>query len=165
MLPDYLTYDLDIIFCGTAVGHQSARSRHYYAHPKNKFWRIIHEIDLTTRRLRPDEDHLVIRFGIGLTDLVKGVAGTDKELSKEQFGPSALEEKVLRYRPNVLCFNGKRAAQVYIGRSSVNYGLINETIENTLIFVAPSTSGMANRWWDIKVWHSLSGLINNRAKT
>jgi len=67
ILPDVLAPGLSIVFCGTAAGTESARRRAYYAHPQNRFWRVLHEAGLTPRRLAPAEFALLPDFGLGLT--------------------------------------------------------------------------------------------------
>ncbi len=79
ILPDVLAPGLRIVFCGTAAGTESARRRCYYAHPQNKFWRALHEVGLTDRRLDCSEFALLPQFGIGLTDIAKTASGMDKE--------------------------------------------------------------------------------------
>ena len=71
MLPDLLDYNLDVVFCGTGAGTESARRQHYYAGSGNKFWPTLYTVGLTRRRLRPSDYEMLLDFRIGLTDLVK----------------------------------------------------------------------------------------------
>jgi double-stranded uracil-DNA glycosylase len=80
VLDDMLAPGLRIVFCGTAPGRLSAEQQAYYAHPQNKFWRILHETGLTPRRLRPDEYRELLTLGIGLTDIAKHAFGMDNQL-------------------------------------------------------------------------------------
>jgi len=41
VLPDYLAPGLKVVFCGTAVGEQSAARGHYFAGRGNDFWRLL----------------------------------------------------------------------------------------------------------------------------
>lgn len=160
MLQDLLTESLTLIICGTAAGERSAKFQNYYAQPGNKFWRTLYEVRLTSRLLFPIEYRELLKEKIGLTDLVKGKSGMDKNLKVSDFGDRELSDKIRMYRPKILCFNGKRAAQLFlIERSRINYGLQTEIIGQTRIYVAPSTSGAASRWWDIKYWEELSKLV------
>jgi TDG/mug DNA glycosylase family protein len=68
-----------------------------------------------------------------------------------------LREKIHRYQPRVLAFTSKRAAQEYLGRP-VAYGLADEMIGPTRLFVLPSPSGAARRYWDLAPWRDLSDL-------
>lgn len=159
MLDDCLTPDLNLVFCGTAASSVSAARGHYYAGPGNKFWKTLHEIGLTPRQLAPAEYPLLPSFGIGLTDIVKGQSGMDSQIDFRGSDKEAVERKILHFQPQVLCFNGKRAAEVFLGKKSPEYGLLNECIGKTKMFVAPSTSGSANGFWDIGKWHRLAQLL------
>ena len=99
----------------------------------------------------------MVRYGIGLTDLVKGKAGMDHQLTAVDFDFESFRHKIIQYQPTYLCFNGKRAAQEFLGRK-VAYGLQVESMGSTKIFVAPSTSGAANRYWNIELWCELARL-------
>jgi len=56
----------------------------------------------------------------------------------------------------MLCFNGKRAAQQFLGRTDVALGLQSEMVGATRLFVAPSTSAAARRYWRLEVWQALA---------
>jgi TDG/mug DNA glycosylase family protein len=117
MLPDVLHNDLKIVFCGTAAGDTSARLQMYYAGPGNKFWKVLHEVGLTPRVLVPKEFVDLPQYGLGLTDLVKDASGMDNNIDFTNKGTEILRDKIIRFRPRVLCFNGKRAAQEFLSRS------------------------------------------------
>jgi double-stranded uracil-DNA glycosylase len=80
VLPDVIEPALDVVFCGTAAGKVSAEQEAYYAHPNNKFWKVLFESGLTARRLKPHEFRRVLEFQIGLTDMCKDVYGSDNEI-------------------------------------------------------------------------------------
>lgn len=160
MLTDLLQPNLDLVFCGTAAGTASAQRQAYYAGRGNKFWRILHETSLTPRRLEPEEFVLLPKFGIGLTDLVKGKAGMDHTLVKDDYDRETFESRILEFQPRVVCFNGKQAAMAYLQTKKVAFGLQSEVrIGNTAIFVAPSTSGAAGGFWDESIWFELAKLV------
>src|SRR3972149_5544205 len=116
-LPDYLAPGLDIVFVGINPGARSARTGHYYGNPRNPFWRLLHEAGLTPRRLRPEEDHLLPAFGIGITDIVKRPSRGVGDLAGTEFrrGRAALEAKLLRVRPRIVCFNSKTGFVPFFG--------------------------------------------------
>ena len=155
MLPDVLNYNLIVVFCGTAVGAKSAKVAAYYAGPGNKFWRTLYTIGLTPRMLSPSEYASLKEYGVGLTDLVKAKSGSDAILASGDFGQSEFEAKIRRFAPRFVGFNGKRAAQEYLGRKKVSIGPLDEQIDRTRLFVLPSTSGAANGYWDEKPWRQL----------
>lgn len=164
MLPDVLQNDLKIVFCGTAAGDTSARLQMYYAGPGNKFWKVLYEIGLTPRILVPSEYVNLPQYGLGLTDLVKDASGMDIDIDFSNKGTESLRDKIIRFQPRVLCFNGKRAAQEYLSRS-VSYGILPEQIGTTRLFVAPSTSGAANGFWNIKWWNELAKLVHRDSQS
>lgn len=161
ILPDVLCAGLDIVFCGTAAGAESARRGAYYAGPGNAFWPTLFRVGLTPRVLAPEEFRTVSRYGLGLTDMAKNVSGNDHELPKGSFDPARLARAIRRHRPGFLAFTSKRAATAFLGRP-VAYGLQGITIGSTRIFVLPSPSGAARRHWDPSQWQALARLVTRR---
>jgi TDG/mug DNA glycosylase family protein len=142
-LPDYLAPGLDIIFVGINPGMQSARAGHYYANPRNPFWRLLHEAGLTPRQLRPDEDHLLPTFGYGITDIVKRPSQGVADLTAADFrrGRRILEEKLLACQPRIVCFNSKTGFVNFFGPEAFRrFGRQDVTIGSSRMFVTPSTS-------------------------
>lgn len=113
MLPDYLEPELDVVFVGTSVATASANQGHYYSGPGNKFWEFLWEAGLTGERLLvPEQDATVCTYGIGLTDVVKGRASSsDNLLRASDYDVSSFLEKIARYTPRVVAFNGQEAAR------------------------------------------------------
>ena len=160
MLADVLREELEVVFCGTAVGKKSASRGAYYAGPGNKFWRTLFEMELTPRLFQPSEFPELLGCGIGLTDLVKTRAGRDSALSASDFDWQSLYEKVKKFFPHVLAFNGKRAAEAFLDHP-VTYGLQKEKIGDTFLFVLPSTSGAASGYWDEVYWAELADFLKD----
>lgn len=156
ILPDLLRHDLPLVICGSAAGTVSARQRAYYAHPQNRFWPTLKTTGLTPRLLMPAEFPLLLEFGIGLTDITKTQFGSDIDLTGHD--SSRLHAALATLRPKILAFNGKRAASLGLGRPSKSlvYGRQTETVHGTAIFVLPSTSPLAVRWWNEAPWHALA---------
>jgi TDG/mug DNA glycosylase family protein len=157
VLPDVLAPGLTAVFCGTAVSAVSARRRAYYAGPGNAFWPTLFSVGLTPRLLAPEEYGILPQFGLGLTDLAKTVSGADRILTREDFAPDALIDKIEQHRPKVLAFTSKRAAEEFRG-GVVTYGLLTERIGGTRLFVLPSPSGAARGYWDLAPWCELASL-------
>jgi double-stranded uracil-DNA glycosylase len=142
-LPDYLAPGLDIVFVGINPGEQSARAGHYYANPRNPFWRLLHRAGLTPRQLRPDEDRLLLTFGCGLTDIVKRPSRGLADLASADFrrGQPILEGKLLRFRPRIVCFNSKTGFVNFFGAGIFRrFGRQEVIIGASRVFVLPSTS-------------------------
>ena len=158
MLEDVLDYNLKLVICGTAVSNYSASMREYYAGESNKFWRTLYDVKLTTELISSSNYLNLLNHRIGLTDLVKMKSGLDDNLELGDFDIKSFEAKICEFSPKILCFNGKNAAKIYFNSRSINYGIQNRYINNTKTFVAPSTSGAAGRYWDIKHWKDLAKL-------
>lgn len=158
-LDDLLEEGLRVVICGTAASRESAIRRQYYAGPGNRFWDVLAETGLTPIRLSPAEYRRLIEFGIGLTDVVKDQSGMDHELVVREGQGREVLDRIRVHAPAVLCFNGKRAAQETLGVRKVPYGPIPEPVGGTRLFVAPSTSAAARRWWDADIWRELADLV------
>lgn len=155
VLPDVLRPDLRIVFCGTAAGTASARAKAYYAGPGNGFWRILHEIELTPVQLAPMEFERLLEHGIGLTDICKVLHGSDLEVGTVEFDVAGLESRVAAVEPANLAFNGKNAARGALERE-VDYGAQPEQLGGAAVWVLPSTSGAARRFWDPEPWRRVA---------
>lgn len=166
VLPDVLEKGLKVVFCGTAVGYKAAQVGAFFAGRGNLFWEILHKTSLTPRKLKPEEFRTLTSYRMGLTDLVKTRAGSDKSLRPSDFEIDKFCSKIKEYSPKVIAFNGKKAAKMFFGRRSVDYGGPQEDkqkrIGNTVIFVLPSTAGTARGYWDDSYWMKLANFVNKR---
>ena len=143
------------MFCGTAPGTASAKARAYYAGPGNAFWQALHLTGLTPVELVPAEFERLPEFGIGLTDICKVSSGSDAEVGMVEFDLTGLQEKIAAVEPSQLAFNGKNAARGALERD-VLYGPQDEQIGGAPVWVLPSTSGRARRFWKIEPWQQLA---------
>jgi len=155
ILPDVLPPGLRLVVCGTAPGTRSAQDRAYYAHPQNEFWRVMHEGGVTPRRLAPHEYPDLPRYGVGLTDICKHAFGADSDLGRDDFDAQGLADRIAAAAPDILAFNGKYAAKRFLRRPQVPYGLLDDRIDATRLYVAPSTSKLARRYWNETIWMNL----------
>jgi TDG/mug DNA glycosylase family protein len=158
VLPDLLVPDLRVVFCGSAAGSASARAKAYYAGPGNRFWAALEETGLTPVRLEPAEFRRLPEFGIGLTDICKVLHGSDEEVGTVEFDVDGLRERVTAVEPANLAFNGKNSARGALERD-VAYGLQDEQIGGAAVWVLPSTSGAARRFWNPGPWQELAESI------
>ena len=155
VLPDILPPDLSLVFCGTAAGTASAKAGAYYAGPGNSFWATLHAAGLTPEQLEPAESARLTEFGIGLTDICKVRHGSGEEAGTVEFDVAGLEQKIAAAEPANLAFNGKNAARGALERD-VAYGLQDERLAGAALWVLPSTSGAARRFWSIEPWRELA---------
>lgn len=168
ILPDLLAPDLKLVFCGSALGAESARQKAYYAKPGNKFWPTLHAVGLTPRLFAPADYPALLDLRIGLTDINKTQSGNDDALDDTHDDVAGLAGKIERYRPAILAFTAKRPAQVFLKESfglkgPPAYGLQPQRIGRTHLFVLPSTSGSGVRYWDIAPWRALKKMVDRTA--
>jgi double-stranded uracil-DNA glycosylase len=161
LVPDLLAPDLKLVFCGTAPSKASAAARAYYAKPGNRFWPTLHSVGLTPRRFKPVEYPELLELGIGLTDLCKIHSGTDEQLPPGAFDIPVLRRKIETYRPQWVAFTSKNAAQSLLSRKA-EYGLQAEMIGRTRLFVLPSPSGLATKFWDEYWWKELARMVSKK---
>jgi double-stranded uracil-DNA glycosylase len=161
IVPDVLAPGLRLVFCGTAPSRASAAARAYYAKPGNRFWPALHSAGFTPRRFHPPEYAGLLELGLGLTDLCKGHSGNDDELPRGALDAEALRGKISKYRPGVVAFTSKNAAKAFLGRD-VDYGWQPERVGATRLFVLPSPSGQATRFWDEGPWRDLAAAVRPR---
>ncbi len=161
VLPDLLRPGLTVVFCGTAAGRMSAARGQYYAHPQNRFWRVLHETGLTPRLFAPHEYPLLLDLGIGATDIAKHASGMDHQLPKGALGRAALDDLRTRIgaaKPKLLAFTSLAGGRKFLG-PRVTHGPQAETIGETRIWVLPSPSPAAQNAWNARVWHDLAGEV------
>ena len=162
VLPDVLKPGLDVVFCGTAAGGRSAREGAYYAHPGNKFWRVLFEAGLTPHLMRPADFPRLPEFGIGATDLCKTQSGRDRAI--DAFDVPAFERKIRRFAPRAVAFTSKTGASIWLGVSTgkLHYGLQPARAGFPAVFVLPSPSGAAAGHWTVEPWRELGTWIRER---
>lgn len=167
VLPDVLEHGLKVVFCGTAPGTVSATLKQYYAHPQNKFWRVLLDVGLTPRLFAPSEYPQLPAFGIGLTDIAKHSSGMDNQLPRGSLGLNALSglrRRIERCQPANLAFTSLTGGRKFLG-SKAAFGLQSQTIGPTQIWVLPSPSPAAHWNWDahLHAWQALADHVRRNA--
>lgn len=69
---DIISSGLDVLFCGINPGQSTAHQGFHFAHPGNRFWKVIHLAGFTQQQLRPEEEQRLTETGCGITMLVGG---------------------------------------------------------------------------------------------
>lgn len=143
-VPDVVGPGLDVLFCGINPSLRSAETGHHFARPGNRFWPALHLAGLTPRRLAPDEDAELLRYGLGVTNLVARPTRTAAELSREELraGGEVLAALVAQHRPRVLAVLGVTAWRWAFERPRAVLGLQPERIGGVDTWVAPNPSGL-----------------------
>ena len=111
-------------------------------------------------RFAPGNYRSLLDVGIGLTDLNKTQSGADSDLTPEGDDARSLLAKIEAFRPCQLAFTAQRPARAFLhqvfGLRQIEYGLQDRAIGGTSIFVLPSPSGLAVRWWNPDWWHCVA---------
>src|SRR3712207_2855939 len=89
MASDLLRPGLELIFCGYNPSLTSGLSGHHYAHPGNRFWRVLFVADITDRLYTPEEDELLLDLGIGFTNLASRPTRRADELTRAEIRAGA----------------------------------------------------------------------------
>lgn len=161
VLPEHLKPGLQLVFCGTAAGRQSALQKAYYAHAQNKFWRVLYDVGLTPHRFAPKEYPLLWALGIGLTDIAKFASGMDHQLPRHSLGPravGALRRRIEDIAPGHLAFTSLNAGRTVLGKSAVA-GEQETGWGKTRLWILPSPSPLADNHWDIAPWAALAKAV------
>lgn len=144
-IPDHLQKNLNILFVGFNPSIRSSETGYHYANPNNRFWKILYEAGLTPRKFDPSENKQLLELGYGLTNIVSRPTKSAEEITPEEYkkGREELREKILFYKPKIVCFVGKGVYQQFSKKKTISWGKQKESvIEGTIDFVAPSSSGL-----------------------
>jgi TDG/mug DNA glycosylase family protein len=143
-LPDVVAPDLDVLFCGINPSLMSAARGHHFARPGNRFWAALHLAGLTPRRLAPEEDRELLRYGLGVTNLVDRPTRAAAELSRDELtvGADALAALVRDHRPRAVAVLGIAAWRLALGAAGDGFGLQSRSIGGAATWVLPNPSGL-----------------------
>ena len=145
LVNDHIKENLKILFVGFNPSIRSSETGHHFANPNNRFWRILHDAGLTTRKFDAAEDAMLLDLGMGITNIVARPTKAADEITKEEYkeGKEILRNKIEQLKPRVVCFVGKGVYQEYSGMKNVPWGRQEKpVVPGTIDFVAPSSSGL-----------------------
>jgi TDG/mug DNA glycosylase family protein len=143
-LPDLLTKDLDVVFCGINPALSAAQAGHHFSSRSNRFWRVLHLAGFTPHLIQPESDGTILQFGCGLTAAVERPTVRASELMNHEFHAAAkvLEEKLDHYRPRYLAFLGKPAFAAIFRQRRVAWGQQFIRLGGAEVWVLPNPSGL-----------------------
>ena len=164
-LPDYLRLNLDLIIVGINPGLRSGAAGHHYAFPGNHFWSLLYESGLIPEPLTFQEDHRVLDYGIGLTNLAHRTSRSAGDLTRAELAAGAedLGSRLLSLRPRIVCFNGMGIFTAFSGQKKATLGLQQERFHEIKLFVTPSSSGRTAAYQrDVKLrcYQELKALVD-----
>ncbi|MCM3571328.1 mismatch-specific DNA-glycosylase [Neobacillus mesonae] len=142
---DRIKENLKILFVGFNPSIRSSETGHHFANPNNRFWRILFEAGLTSRKLTAAEDDMLLDLDMGITNIVARPTKAADEITKEEYrqGREILKQKISRLKPKIVCYVGKGVYLQFSGRKAAPWGVQEEAVvPGTIDFAAPSSSGL-----------------------
>jgi TDG/mug DNA glycosylase family protein len=135
---------LRVLFVGVNPSLRSAEVGHHFARPGNRFWPTLHAAGFTPRRLRPDEDHELPAYGLGVTNIAFRPTRAADELSATELreGAAELERTVRRHAPRLVAIVGLTAYRIAFARPRAEMGLAPEEIGGRPVWILPNPSGL-----------------------
>lgn len=156
MASDLLKPDLEIVFCGYNPSLTSGRSGHHYAHPGNRFWRVLFAAGITDRLYGPEEDARLLDLGIGFTNLCSRPTRRAGELTREEIrtGAGELRAKLERLKPRAVAYTGIGVYRWFRATSKAGWGVQEASaVPGVTDVVVPSPSGLNRMLFDELVEH------------
>jgi double-stranded uracil-DNA glycosylase len=153
---DLLAPDLRLLFCGYNPSLASGRSGYHYAHPGNRFWRVLYAAGITDRPYRPEEDARLLEWGIGFTNLCPRPTRRADELTREEIraGSEALRAKLERFEPRAVAYTGVGVYRWFRATSRVSWGVQDApAVPGVIDVVVPSPSGLNRMLFEELVEH------------
>ena len=143
-VPDVLAPGLDVLFVGINPGLYSGAVGHHFSRPGNRFWRALAGAGFTDRVLTGYEDGELLRFGLGITNVVERATAGAVELSDEELlaGARRLEVKVRRAAPRWVAFLGVGMYRVAFGVRQAGLGEQPGRMAGARVWVLPNPSGL-----------------------
>ena len=144
-IPDLLRPGLALVFCGYNPSLRSGQTGHNYAHPGNRFWRVLHAAGITERLYAPDEDSLLLERGIGFTNIVPRPTRRADELTRDEIraGAEALRGKLELLRPRAVAYTGIGVYKWLRGSTAITWGIQSDSaVPGITDIVVPSPSGL-----------------------
>jgi len=144
LVPDIIGPNLNVLFCGINPSVYSAVVGHHFARPGNRFWPTLHNAGFTPRVLLPEEDLLLLDYGLGLTNVFELATVGEKDVSNEEFiaGGERLKARVIESNPQILAILGIGAYRKAFGQRKAVMGKQSIRFGETDIWVLPNPSGL-----------------------
>ena len=136
---------LKLLFCGYNPSLTSGHTGYHYAHPGNRFWRVLFAAGITDRLYAPEEDTSLLDRGIGFTNLCPRPTRRADELTREEIraGAHSLSDKLERYTPRAVAYTGIGVYRWFRATSKVGWGVQPASaMPGVTDVVVPSPSGL-----------------------
>ena len=135
---------LRVLFVGVNPSLRSAQVGHHFARPGNRFWPTLHAAGFTPRRLRPEEDHELPAYGIGVTNIAFRPTRAAAELTSSELraGAAELGRTVALHPPRLVAVVGLTAYRIAFERPRAVMGLAPDEIGGRPVWILPNPSGL-----------------------
>ncbi|MEQ4208197.1 G/U mismatch-specific DNA glycosylase [Actinopolymorpha sp. B17G11] len=143
-IPDVTAPGLTVLFCGINPSLTSGATGWHFAHPGNRFWRALHDAELTPRQLRPAEQRELLDYGLGITNLVPRATAkaSDVEPAELRAGARRLRRLVARQHPTWVAVVGVTAYRTAFDSPAAKVGPQDATLGAAQVWVLPNPSGL-----------------------
>jgi double-stranded uracil-DNA glycosylase len=143
-LPDVVAPGLNVLFVGINPGLYSAAIGHHFGRPGNRFWPALARSGFTPRQLSAREDGELLRFGLGITNLVARTTARADELTSRELeqGARTLARKVEQLCPRAVAVLGVTAYRLAFRNPKAGLGPRPEALAGALLWVLPNPSGL-----------------------
>ncbi len=141
---DIIAPRLKVLFVGINPGLYSGAVGHHFARPGNRFWPALHKAGFTSYVLSPFEERELLKRGYGITNIVAFSTTAADELGTRDLlaGGRRLTAKIKRYRPRIVAILGLKAFRLAFRRPQAGFGLQEERIGSSQVWVLPNPSGL-----------------------
>jgi TDG/mug DNA glycosylase family protein len=156
MAVDLLKPGLKLLFCGYNPSLRSGHTGYHYAHPGNRFWRVLVASGVTDRLYEPQEDEMLLGLGIGFTNLCSRPTRRADELTREEIrsGALVLRQKLEQLRPRVVAYTGIGVYKWFRATSKATWGAQPASaVPGVTDVVVPSPSGLNRMRFEELVEH------------
>src|SRR5262249_47859949 len=158
-LTDRIEPGVRILLIGINPGVRSAETGHHFAGPTNRFWGLLYEAGVVPEPISHEDDVRLPEWGLGITNLVARPSPGIDDLKPAEYleGWKILEEKIARFRPDIVAFVGvtmyralwKALTQPPAGSAkpkaeaapTIAPGFQKATVHGARLFVLPNPSG------------------------
>jgi TDG/mug DNA glycosylase family protein len=144
-VPDVIRPSLTILFIGFNPSLLSAEKGHHFAGPSNRFWGLLYDSGLTSRKFRSEEDQELLDLNYGITNIVARPTKTAAEITRAEYdeGRDELRKKLTYYKPKIACYVGMGVYRQFTRISQVACGIQPASAVSGIIdFVVSSSSGL-----------------------
>ncbi len=147
-VPDIIAPALKVLFCGVNPGLWSAAVSHHFARPGNRFWKALHLSGFTDHLISPDDERDLLRYGLGITNLVDRATRAADELNREDLreGANRLTSKAQRWKPLCVAVLGMGAYRSAFSDLHAKLGLQPNMLGPSKVWLLPNPSGAQARY-------------------